>query len=143
MGKKKKKKVSLSQPENSVSYCTELENSWTQKLKMLTQLAWLASFFPSFALWCSDCFTGSQTRIPPGSRGYFRTSAQRYLIEPLSGGDEGDHAVTTVHDGNLTPAVCGVTNTSWEDDVEPPTSRSRSRSGVGGTPLRLGLAVGG
>uniref|UniRef100_A0A3B5M975 ADAM metallopeptidase domain 28 n=1 Tax=Xiphophorus couchianus TaxID=32473 RepID=A0A3B5M975_9TELE len=70
-----------------------------------------------------------------GLRGYFRTSAQRYLIEPLSGGDEADHAVTTVNDGNLTPAVCGVTNTSWEDDVEPPTSRSRSRSG--GVPVLL------
>ncbi|XP_074493721.1 disintegrin and metalloproteinase domain-containing protein 28-like isoform X2 [Sebastes fasciatus] len=63
-----------------------------------------------------------------GLRGYFRTSAQRYLIEPLSGGDEGDHAVMTVDDKNSTPAVCGVTNTSWSDDFEPPTSRSRSRS---------------
>ncbi|KAM4746388.1 disintegrin and metalloproteinase domain-containing protein 28 [Anableps anableps] len=64
-----------------------------------------------------------------GLRGYFRTSAQRYLIEPLSGGDEGDHAVTAVNDKNFPPAVCGVTNTSWDDDMEPPTSRSRSRSG--------------
>ncbi|XP_047447145.1 disintegrin and metalloproteinase domain-containing protein 28 [Mugil cephalus] len=64
-----------------------------------------------------------------GLRGYFRTSAQRYLIEPLSGDDEGDHAVTTFDPKNFTPAVCGVTNTSWSDDFEPPTSRSRSRSG--------------
>ncbi|XP_029019328.1 disintegrin and metalloproteinase domain-containing protein 28 [Betta splendens] len=64
-----------------------------------------------------------------GLRGYFRTSAQRYLIEPLSGDDEGDHAVMTVGDQNLTPAVCGVTNTSWGADPEPPTGRSRSRSG--------------
>ncbi|KAM3611639.1 uncharacterized protein V6R79_021912 [Siganus canaliculatus] len=64
-----------------------------------------------------------------GLRGYFRTSAQRYLIEPLSGGDEGDHAVMTLNETNRTPAVCGVTNTSWSDDYEPPTSRSRSRSG--------------
>lgn len=63
-------------------------------------------------------------------RGYFRTSAQRYLIEPLSSDDEGDHAVTTFNEKNFTPAVCGVTNTSWSDDYEPPTSRSRSRSGV-------------
>uniref|UniRef100_A0A087XLJ6 ADAM metallopeptidase domain 28 n=1 Tax=Poecilia formosa TaxID=48698 RepID=A0A087XLJ6_POEFO len=70
-----------------------------------------------------------------GLRGYFRTSEQRYLIEPLSGGDEGEHAVTTVNDRNLSPAVCGVTNTSWEDDMEPPTSRSRSRSG--GLPVLL------
>uniref|UniRef100_A0A8C2YZF8 ADAM metallopeptidase domain 28 n=1 Tax=Cyclopterus lumpus TaxID=8103 RepID=A0A8C2YZF8_CYCLU len=63
-----------------------------------------------------------------GLRGYFRTSAQRYLIEPLSGGDEGDHAVTTIGDKESTPAMCGVTNTSWSDDFEPPTSRSRSRS---------------
>ena len=66
-------------------------------------------------------------------RGYFRTSAQRYLIEPLSGSDEGDHAVTTFNEKNYTPAVCGVTNTSWSTDFEPPTSRSRSRSAV--TPL--------
>uniref|UniRef100_A0A3Q4HEL0 ADAM metallopeptidase domain 28 n=1 Tax=Neolamprologus brichardi TaxID=32507 RepID=A0A3Q4HEL0_NEOBR len=63
-------------------------------------------------------------------RGYFRTSAQRYLIEPLSSDDEGDHAVTAFNEKNFTPAVCGVTNTSWSDDYEPPTSRSRSRSGV-------------
>ncbi|XP_041854238.1 disintegrin and metalloproteinase domain-containing protein 28 [Melanotaenia boesemani] len=63
-----------------------------------------------------------------GLRGYFRTSAQRYLIEPLSGDDEGDHAVRTLNDKTPTPAVCGVTNTSWSDDFEPPTSRSRSRS---------------
>lgn len=63
-------------------------------------------------------------------RGYFRMSAQRYLIEPLSGGDEGDHAVTTFNPNVSTPAVCGVTNTSWSTDFEPPTSRSRSRSGV-------------
>ncbi|XP_054457268.1 zinc metalloproteinase-disintegrin-like brevilysin H2a [Anoplopoma fimbria] len=63
-----------------------------------------------------------------GLRGYFRMSAQRYLIEPLSGGDEGDHAVMTFDDKNSTPAVCGVTNTSWSDDFEPPTSQSRSRS---------------
>ncbi|XP_044054024.1 disintegrin and metalloproteinase domain-containing protein 28 isoform X2 [Siniperca chuatsi] len=64
-----------------------------------------------------------------GLRGYFRTSAQRYLIEPLSGGDEGDHAVMTFNEKNSTPpAVCGVTNTSWSTDFEPPTSRSRSRS---------------
>ncbi|XP_006797657.1 disintegrin and metalloproteinase domain-containing protein 28-like [Neolamprologus brichardi] len=62
-------------------------------------------------------------------RGYFRTSAQRYLIEPLSSDDEGDHAVTAFNEKNFTPAVCGVTNTSWSDDYEPPTSRSRSRSG--------------
>ncbi|XP_040010064.1 disintegrin and metalloproteinase domain-containing protein 28 isoform X2 [Xiphias gladius] len=66
-----------------------------------------------------------------GLRGYFRTSAQRYLIEPLSGGDDGDHAVMTVDEKkNFTPSVCGVTNTSWSDDFEPPTSRSRSRSGA-------------
>uniref|UniRef100_A0A8C4IBZ7 ADAM metallopeptidase domain 28 n=1 Tax=Dicentrarchus labrax TaxID=13489 RepID=A0A8C4IBZ7_DICLA len=64
-----------------------------------------------------------------GLRGYFRTSAQRYLIEPLSGGVEGDHAVMTFNETDSTPAVCGVTNTSWSDDFEPPTSRSRSRSG--------------
>ncbi|XP_049907937.1 disintegrin and metalloproteinase domain-containing protein 28 [Epinephelus moara] len=63
-----------------------------------------------------------------GLRGYFKTSAQRYLIEPLSDGDEGDHAVMTFDNKTYTPAVCGVTNTSWSSDFEPPTSRSRSRS---------------
>nr|XP_033947256.1 LOW QUALITY PROTEIN: zinc metalloproteinase-disintegrin BlatH1-like [Pseudochaenichthys georgianus] len=63
-----------------------------------------------------------------GLKGYFRTSEQRYLIEPLSGGDEGDHAVTTFDDRKSPPAVCGVTNTTWSDDFEPPTSRGRSRS---------------
>uniref|UniRef100_A0A3Q0RN31 Uncharacterized protein n=1 Tax=Amphilophus citrinellus TaxID=61819 RepID=A0A3Q0RN31_AMPCI len=65
-----------------------------------------------------------------GLRGYFRTSAQRYLIEPLSSDDEGDHAVTTFNPKNFTPAVCGVTNTSWSDDFEPPMGRGRSRSAV-------------
>ncbi|XP_038134472.1 zinc metalloproteinase-disintegrin-like brevilysin H2a [Cyprinodon tularosa] len=64
-----------------------------------------------------------------GLRGYFRTSAQRYLIEPLSGGDEGDHAVTAVNETSSKPALCGVTNESWSDDMEPPTGGSRSRSG--------------
>nr|XP_046242204.1 disintegrin and metalloproteinase domain-containing protein 28 [Scatophagus argus] len=64
-----------------------------------------------------------------GLRGYFRTSAQKYLIEPLSNGDEGDHAVMTLNETNFTSAVCGVTNTSWSTDFEPPTSRSRSRFG--------------
>ncbi|XP_061622719.1 disintegrin and metalloproteinase domain-containing protein 28 isoform X2 [Phyllopteryx taeniolatus] len=63
-----------------------------------------------------------------GLRGYFRTAAQRYLIEPLAGDDEGDHAVTKFHEEDRTPAVCGVTNTTWSTDFEPPTSRSRSRS---------------
>ncbi|XP_051924184.1 disintegrin and metalloproteinase domain-containing protein 28 [Hippocampus zosterae] len=62
-----------------------------------------------------------------GLRGYFRTSAQRYLIEPLAGDDEGHHAVTKFNEKDYTPAVCGVTNTTWSTDFEPPTSRSRSR----------------
>nr|XP_057926261.1 disintegrin and metalloproteinase domain-containing protein 28 [Doryrhamphus excisus] len=63
-----------------------------------------------------------------GLRGYIQTSAQRYLIEPLSGDDEGDHAVMKFNEKDFTPGVCGVTNTTWDDDFEPPTSRSRSRS---------------
>ncbi|KAK0139930.1 Disintegrin and metalloproteinase domain-containing protein 28 [Merluccius polli] len=69
-----------------------------------------------------------------GLRGYFRTSAQRYVIEPLVvGEDEGDHAVTTLGDPQgpkegSKPMVCGVTNTSWGTDFEPPTGRSRSRA---------------
>ncbi|CAJ1068776.1 disintegrin and metalloproteinase domain-containing protein 28 isoform X2 [Xyrichtys novacula] len=64
-----------------------------------------------------------------GLKGYFRTAEQRYLIEPLTGTDEGDHAVTTLNTTEATPAVCGVTNTSWNTDFEVLTSRSRSRSG--------------
>ncbi|XP_071338057.1 disintegrin and metalloproteinase domain-containing protein 28 [Trachinotus anak] len=76
----------------------------------------------------NDSHSSASISTCNGLRGYFRTSAQRYLIEPLSGDDEGDHAVTTFDEKNFTPAVCGVTNTSWSDDLEPPTSRSRSRS---------------
>lgn len=61
-------------------------------------------------------------------RGYIRTAAQRFLIEPLSGDDQGDHAVVTLKPDGFTPGVCGVTNTSWSSDFEPPTGRSRSRS---------------
>uniref|UniRef100_A0A667XNE2 ADAM metallopeptidase domain 28 n=1 Tax=Myripristis murdjan TaxID=586833 RepID=A0A667XNE2_9TELE len=63
-----------------------------------------------------------------GLRGYFKTSAQSYLIEPLSGEDEGDHAVFKYDEHKNKPMVCGVTNTTWSSDFEPPTSRSRSRS---------------
>ncbi|KAM3867702.1 disintegrin and metalloproteinase domain-containing protein 28 [Diretmus argenteus] len=62
-----------------------------------------------------------------GLRGYFKTAAQKYLIEPLSGDDEGDHAVIK-YDQNSKPMVCGVTNTTWSLDFEPPVSRSRSRA---------------
>uniref|UniRef100_A0A8C7QE41 ADAM metallopeptidase domain 28 n=1 Tax=Oncorhynchus mykiss TaxID=8022 RepID=A0A8C7QE41_ONCMY len=36
-----------------------------------------------------------------GLSGYFRTAAQRYLIEPLSGGDDGDHAVLKYEDQTM------------------------------------------
>ncbi|KAG7271313.1 hypothetical protein CRUP_021050 [Coryphaenoides rupestris] len=70
-----------------------------------------------------------------GLRGYFRTSAQHYVIEPLTAaGDQGDHAVTALTDQpgpkqGPGPMVCGVTNTTWGTDFEPPTGRSRSRAG--------------
>uniref|UniRef100_A0A673YVV1 ADAM metallopeptidase domain 28 n=1 Tax=Salmo trutta TaxID=8032 RepID=A0A673YVV1_SALTR len=51
-----------------------------------------------------------------GLSGYFRTAAQRYLIEPLSGGDDGDHAVLKYEDQSSTPMLCGVTNTTWNED---------------------------
>ncbi|KAM6965346.1 disintegrin and metalloproteinase domain-containing protein 28 [Aplochiton taeniatus] len=63
-----------------------------------------------------------------GLRGYFKTASQKYLIEPLSGEDDGDHAVLKYEDQNSPPAVCGVTNTTWEGGIEPPTSRTRSRA---------------
>uniref|UniRef100_A0A8C7WBP7 ADAM metallopeptidase domain 28 n=1 Tax=Oncorhynchus mykiss TaxID=8022 RepID=A0A8C7WBP7_ONCMY len=40
-----------------------------------------------------------------GLRGYFRTAAQRYLIEPLSGGDDGDHAVLKYEDQSSKPVI--------------------------------------
>lgn len=63
-----------------------------------------------------------------GLRGYFKTASQRYLIEPLSGDEAGDHAVLKYEDQSSTPSVCGVTNTSWDISYPPTTSRSRSRA---------------
>ncbi|XP_072290011.1 disintegrin and metalloproteinase domain-containing protein 28-like [Eucyclogobius newberryi] len=72
---------------------------------------------------------GSEASISTcdGLRGYFRTSEQRFLIEPLlSAEPEGDHAVFPVPEEEpSTPAVCGVTNTTWVADEEPP-SKTRS-----------------
>lgn len=62
--------------------------------------------------------------------GYFRTAAQRYLIEPLSGGDDGDHAVLKYEDQSFKPMLCGVTNTTWNEDYPSITSKSRSRASV-------------
>uniref|UniRef100_A0A8C7X6K7 ADAM metallopeptidase domain 28 n=1 Tax=Oryzias sinensis TaxID=183150 RepID=A0A8C7X6K7_9TELE len=64
-----------------------------------------------------------------GLRGYLRTSAQKYVIEPLSGGDEGDHTLKTFSEETAPPPVCGVTNITWSEDFEPPTSRIQSRFG--------------
>ncbi|XP_061117392.1 zinc metalloproteinase-disintegrin-like batroxstatin-1 [Conger conger] len=65
-----------------------------------------------------------------GLRGYFKTAEQRYLMEPLSGDDTGDHAVLKYENLDTDkPAVCGVTNTSWEPDYPPFTSKTRSRAG--------------
>ncbi|XP_069037538.1 zinc metalloproteinase/disintegrin-like HR1a isoform X1 [Lepisosteus oculatus] len=61
-----------------------------------------------------------------GLRGYFQTAGQRYLIEPLSEEDTGDHAVLKYESLNETPAVCGVTNTSWDDGL-PSISKVHSR----------------
>uniref|UniRef100_A0A667XVM8 Peptidase M12B domain-containing protein n=1 Tax=Myripristis murdjan TaxID=586833 RepID=A0A667XVM8_9TELE len=71
-----------------------------------------------------------------GLRGYFKTSAQSYLIEPLSGEDEGDHAVFKYDEHKNKPMVCGVTNTTWSSDFEPPTRRRRSRSSVTSPPRK-------
>ncbi|KAA0717499.1 Disintegrin and metalloproteinase domain-containing protein 28 [Triplophysa tibetana] len=66
-----------------------------------------------------------------GLRGYFQTAEQRFLIEPLSENADGDHAVFKYEDiQEDKPAVCGVTNTSWDEtgDGGPPRlSKSRSR----------------
>uniref|UniRef100_A0A4W5MV37 ADAM metallopeptidase domain 28 n=1 Tax=Hucho hucho TaxID=62062 RepID=A0A4W5MV37_9TELE len=59
-----------------------------------------------------------------GLSGYFRTATQRYLIEPLSGEDDGDHAVLKYEDQSSKPMLCGVTNTSWNEDYPSITSRS-------------------
>ncbi|XP_051972555.1 zinc metalloproteinase-disintegrin-like batroxstatin-1 [Xyrauchen texanus] len=67
-----------------------------------------------------------------GLRGYFQTAEQRFLIEPLSEDDDGNHAVFEYDDINKDrPLVCGVTNTSWdetEDGFPPIVKKSRSRS---------------
>ncbi|XP_036383138.1 zinc metalloproteinase-disintegrin-like batroxstatin-1 isoform X2 [Megalops cyprinoides] len=63
-----------------------------------------------------------------GLRGYFKTAEQRYLIEPLSADDTGDHAVLKYETLNTDPPVCGVTNTSWDPDYPPSTSKMRSRA---------------
>ncbi|TSR04305.1 Disintegrin and metalloproteinase domain-containing protein 28 [Bagarius yarrelli] len=64
-----------------------------------------------------------------GLRGYFQTAEQRYLIEPLDKDTDGDHAVLKYEDVTSTPAVCGVTNTTWESfDVPPYTRKSKSRA---------------
>ncbi|KAK3539102.1 hypothetical protein QTP86_024036, partial [Hemibagrus guttatus] len=64
-----------------------------------------------------------------GLRGYFQTAEQSYLIEPLPEGSNGDHAVLKYEDVNGTPAVCGVTNTSWDlVDLPSYTMKSKSRA---------------
>ncbi|KAI1900781.1 hypothetical protein AGOR_G00053410 [Albula goreensis] len=62
-----------------------------------------------------------------GLRGYIKTAAQRYLIEPLSADGNGDHALLKYESLNEDPPLCGVTNTSWEPDYPPFTSKARSR----------------
>ncbi|XP_036453740.1 disintegrin and metalloproteinase domain-containing protein 28 isoform X1 [Colossoma macropomum] len=65
-----------------------------------------------------------------GLRGYFQTAEQRFLIEPLSKDGDGDHAVLKYEDVTNTPSVCGVTNTSWDEntgDFPPRISKSRAR----------------
>ncbi|KAK6468397.1 zinc metalloproteinase-disintegrin-like EoMP06 isoform X1 [Huso huso] len=64
-----------------------------------------------------------------GIRGFFKTRGRRYLIEPLSeqAGDTDEHAVYRYESLEQVPAVCGVTNTSW-DDAYPKTSTVRSRA---------------
>ncbi|CAL9707795.1 unnamed protein product [Knipowitschia caucasica] len=76
-----------------------------------------------------------------GLRGYFRTSEQRFVIEPLTLEPDGDHAVAALsedplpqataptshrdQDPQTTPLTCGVTNETWAANEEPP-SRARS-----------------
>ncbi|XP_022522561.2 disintegrin and metalloproteinase domain-containing protein 28 [Astyanax mexicanus] len=70
-----------------------------------------------------------------GLRGYFQTAEQRFLIEPMSEDSDGDHAVVKYEDVSNTPTVCGVTNTSWDEntgDFPPRVSKSRAR-GAGPT----------
>nr|XP_023694287.1 disintegrin and metalloproteinase domain-containing protein 28 [Paramormyrops kingsleyae] len=63
-----------------------------------------------------------------GLRGYIRTAAQQYLIEPMSGADDGDHALARYEALNEDPVVCGVTNSSWDPVYPPSTGKARSRS---------------
>ncbi|KAI4902868.1 hypothetical protein NFI96_031219 [Prochilodus magdalenae] len=66
-----------------------------------------------------------------GLRGYIQTAEQRFLIEPLSEDGDGDHAVLKYDDVSNTPTVCGVTNTSWDENTgnfPPLVSKSRGRA---------------
>ncbi|XP_029459972.1 zinc metalloproteinase-disintegrin-like batroxstatin-1 isoform X2 [Rhinatrema bivittatum] len=61
-----------------------------------------------------------------GLKGFFKTEAQSYLIEPLKLRDGNEHAVYKYEDLKNVPKTCGVTNTTWEEDPNAKTSRSRS-----------------
>lgn len=63
-----------------------------------------------------------------GLRGFIQTAKQRFLIEPMSEDEDGDHAVLKFDDVHDKPAVCGVTNTSWDPVYPARTSKSRSRA---------------
>ncbi|KAL2092452.1 hypothetical protein ACEWY4_012250 [Coilia grayii] len=63
-----------------------------------------------------------------GLRGYIQTAEQKFLIEPMSEDKDGDHAVLKFDEVHDKPMTCGVTNTSWDPEYPPRTSRSRSRS---------------
>ncbi|XP_030057683.1 zinc metalloproteinase-disintegrin-like NaMP isoform X2 [Microcaecilia unicolor] len=72
--------------------------------------------------------TGSSASISicNGIRGIFKTAAQRYLIEPLKLTDGEEHAVYEYETIDNAPKTCGVINTTWEEDPNAKTSRSRS-----------------
>ncbi|XP_046698379.1 disintegrin and metalloproteinase domain-containing protein 28 isoform X2 [Silurus meridionalis] len=74
-----------------------------------------------------------------GLRGFFQTAEQKFIIEPLTEDNDGDHAVIKFEDMNNAPSLCGVTNTTWKDVPEgfPGTSSGKSKARMSGLSMLL------
>uniref|UniRef100_A0A3B3QHT3 ADAM metallopeptidase domain 8b n=1 Tax=Paramormyrops kingsleyae TaxID=1676925 RepID=A0A3B3QHT3_9TELE len=72
--------------------------------------------------------TSASISICHGLRGYIKTAAEIYLIEPLSDSDTGDHALFKYEHLVTEPRVCGVHNHTLESAI--PFIRTRGSSGI-------------
>nr|XP_023678858.1 zinc metalloproteinase-disintegrin-like atrolysin-A isoform X1 [Paramormyrops kingsleyae] len=72
--------------------------------------------------------TSASISICHGLRGYIKTAAEIYLIEPLSDSDTGDHALFKYEHLVTEPRVCGVHNHTLESAI--PFIRTRGSSGA-------------